>query len=121
VGSVSADDAAQILAQLVDLRDRGLRRPLPLPIAAGCAYANARHGGDTPPEALAKAATEWTRSYENTDRDHTLVWGEAATFAALSESAWPDEHWHPDEPNRFGQLACRLWFPVLDRETVDIP
>jgi exodeoxyribonuclease V gamma subunit len=121
IGGVSAADAVQILGQLADLRDRGLRQPLPLPIATGCAYANARHGGDEPAEALAKAATEWVKSYENTDRDHALVWGEAAAFSVLTQSPWPDEQWHDSEPGRFGRLACRLWFPVLDAETVDIP
>jgi exodeoxyribonuclease V gamma subunit len=106
---------------LIDIRDRGLRRPLPLPIATGCAYASARHGGDEPAEALAKAAAEWSKSYENTDRDHALVWGESPAFSVLTESAWPDEQWSAGEPDRLGQLACRLWFPLLDHETVDIP
>jgi exodeoxyribonuclease V gamma subunit len=124
VSGGSAAEAAQLLGQLVDLRDRGLRRPLPLPVATGCAYAQARHGGDEPAAALAKAASEWSSSYENTDRDHALVWGEAAQFSVLTDladPAWPDEHWYDGEPHRFGQLSCRLWFPVLDAENVDIP
>jgi exodeoxyribonuclease V gamma subunit len=121
VGGVAAADAVQILSQLIDLRDRGLRRPLPLPVTTGCAYANARHGGDDPAEAMAKATSEWSSSYENTDRDHALVWGETAAFSVLTEAPWPDENWYEDEPDRFGRLACRLWFPVLDVETVDIP
>ena len=121
LGGVSAADARQILGQLVDLRDRGLRQPLPMPVATGCAYANARHSGDDAAEALAKAAQEWKSSYENTDRDHALVWGEAPAFSVLNDAPWPDEQWHDGEPSRFGRLACRLWFPVLDVESVDIP
>ena len=68
-----------------------------------------------------KAAREWTSSYENTDRDHALVWGAAAPFSILTAAAWPDENWYDGEPDRFSQLACRLWLPVLDVENVDIP
>jgi exodeoxyribonuclease V gamma subunit len=112
----------RLLTEAVDLQDRGMRGPLPMPAATACAYAEVRHGGGDVADALTKAADQWKFSYENTDRDHALVWGEAPGFSLVTaERPWPDEDWYAAEPDRFGQLACRLWFPLLTHETVDIP
>ncbi len=108
------------LALLVDLRDRGLREPLPVFEETSHRYASAlRAGAESPGEDAARA---WTSEFgwDKEDRDpaHVLVLGGVRSFdeileiAPVADEAGPG--WAAGEPGRFGRLARRLWDPVLD-------
>jgi exodeoxyribonuclease V gamma subunit len=111
------------LALLVDLRDRGLREPLPLACDASAAYARAlREGGD--PMAAGRAAWESGFAFDKEDRqpEHQLALGGVRTFAELlAARPRPDEagmDWEETEATRFGRLALRLWSGLLGHEVV---
>jgi exodeoxyribonuclease V gamma subunit len=116
---VAPAGAPAVLAQLVELHDRGLREPLPIATKTSAAYAAARLGGDSREQALESAGRAWHDTRfpgEDEDRHHRYVWGEAAPLGdLLAEPSADDEPW-PDEPTRFGALACRLWAPLLAAE-----
>jgi len=112
--------AMELLGRVVDLRDRGLREPLPLYCATSHRYASAvRFGNESPEE---DAAGYWTSAYkwdkEDKEAEHVLVLGGVRSFAeVLTAGPAPDEcgpGWAPTEATRFGRLARRLWDPVLD-------
>ncbi|QNN55135.1 exodeoxyribonuclease V subunit gamma [Nocardioides mesophilus] len=115
--------AEQWLRELVDLYDRGMREPLPLPVKTACAYAEeavrSRRGGSSSP--LWKARREWeTDRYsatgipgEDADPSHVQVFGEHAPLECLLTEPRADEQWN-GEQHRLGQLALRLWGPLLD-------
>ncbi|WP_432476178.1 exodeoxyribonuclease V subunit gamma [Nocardioides sp. GXQ0305] len=100
--------AAQWLRQLVDLRDLGLRRPLPVPIATGCAWAEARVkellGADIDP-ALA-AEREWRTDPDNrfgipgedSDASHVRVYGRRAPVQRLLDDGLAEHAWTIWEP-----------------------
>ncbi|GAB2672359.1 exodeoxyribonuclease V subunit gamma [Thalassiella azotivora] len=117
-----ADDAALWLEQLVDLRDRGLRQPLPMAVRTSAAYATSRFAGDAVEQAVASAAEQWrlTRfgTGDSADREHELVWGRGAPLAVLLDppASGGEQEWWLDEPTRFGALARRLWEPLLRHE-----
>ncbi len=123
-GGVPAHQAAIVLGELVELYRRALREPLPLPVDAAHAYASVRVLGDTDFGALEAARKRWTDSFDgDQDRYHQRIWGQQAPLEALL-TAPPLEGEQPadaPEPTRFGALACRLWFPLLRAETVDVP
>jgi exodeoxyribonuclease V gamma subunit len=95
---------------LVDLRDEGLRRPLPLPVKTGAAWAEAHArelvGNDTPPYPAAER--EWRTDPfnqfgirgEDADPYHQRVWGPRAPLDLLVDAG-------------LGDLAWRLWEPLL--------
>ncbi len=110
------------LRELVDLYDRGMREPLPLPVKTACAYAEAaRRGSANSGSPEWKARREWeTDRYsptgipgEDADPAHVQVFGEHAPFECLLTPPRADEHWN-DERHRLGQYARRLWQPLLD-------
>jgi exodeoxyribonuclease V gamma subunit len=115
------DRAEQWLRDLVDLYDRGMREPLPMPPKTACAYAEEarrpQRGGD--PED--KARREWETDRfsatgipgEDADPSHVQAWGEHAPLECLLSPVRDDERWN-DQPHRLGQLALRLWGPLLD-------
>jgi exodeoxyribonuclease V gamma subunit len=115
-------DPAGVLRVLVELHERGLREPLPLPLGASLAYADVRFMGDDEHHALDKAAKAF-EPYEAEDRDHRTVWGTGVVFADVLEDKPTDD----DQPvgaadrerTRFGALSCRLWFPLLACESLD--
>ncbi|MGA8256265.1 MAG: exodeoxyribonuclease V subunit gamma, partial [Nocardioides sp.] len=102
--------AVDWLRDLVELRDEGLCRPLPLPIAAGAAWAegHARSflGEDVSPEDLADK--QWrTDPYnqfgiegEDADAYHRRAFGDSAPISVLAEAG-------------LGELAWRVWEPLL--------
>jgi exodeoxyribonuclease V gamma subunit len=112
--------AVDLLRDLVELRDRGLCEPLPLPLRTGHAYADAvrAHSGAT-----WKARSEWegsTGSPVPADRDdaaHVRVFGRDAPFDRLVAPPRSDERWN-HERSRLGQYALRLWQPLFDHEQV---
>ncbi len=126
--SLQAPDRATalgILADLVDLYDRGRCEPLPLPLAAAADYADRRRSGADQPTALGKARDVWQKTRENEDADAAMVWGPDAPFDVyLRDPPGPEEPaYFFDEPeaSRFAALACRLWLPLLDAETLAKP
>jgi exodeoxyribonuclease V gamma subunit len=115
--------AEQWLRDLVDLYDRGMCEPLPMPVKTACAYAEAAHlqqrsGNGSP---LDKARREWETDRfsphgirgEDADAAHVQVYGEDAPIECLLTPPRADEQWNA-EPHRLGRLAVRLWQPLLD-------
>jgi exodeoxyribonuclease V gamma subunit len=111
------------LRALVDLYDRGMREPLPLPVKTACAYAEEtarrlRSGSGSPEW---KARREWeTDRYsatgipgEDADPPHVQVYGEDAPVGLLLTPPRADEQWNA-ERHRLGRLAVHLWEPLLD-------
>nr|WP_227993070.1 exodeoxyribonuclease V subunit gamma [Pseudactinotalea sp. HY160] len=122
LGPLPARDAARELAVLVDIRDRGLTEPLPLPIRTSHAWAlaHADPGGNGHRQREA-AKKQWERGFkspvpgENEDPYHRLVWGELSTGALLEQQVRTDlgETWFSGVPSRLGQYALRLWQALL--------
>ena len=119
--------AMELLATVVDLRDAGLREPLPLYCATSHRYASAVRSGSEFPEE--DAADYWTSGYkwdkEDKEAEHVLVLGGVRTFAeVLAARPAPEEcgpGWATTEATRFGRLARRLWDPVLDAAAAGPP
>jgi exodeoxyribonuclease V gamma subunit len=109
VPPIDAALARDLLAELVDLYDRGMREPAPLYCKTSAAYA----AGDNP-------RTVWESARfdaEDADAEHELVLGGRVPFSVLMDAPQrADERWDPDETRRFGQWARRLWEPVLRHE-----
>lgn len=113
------EDAARVLAWLVDLHAWGRCEPLPLPLGASHTYAERRELGESEPDALDAADRAWT-DREADDSYHRFVWGEACPFRALlAPPAVPAEQFSEvgrAETSRFGVLARQLWSPLLAAE-----
>jgi exodeoxyribonuclease V gamma subunit len=118
-------DARLWLEQLVDVRDRGMRTPLPMPVKTAAAYATCRFAGESVEQAEAAANREWPDGRysfgEAGEAEHQLVWGSGAPISVLlSQQPSADEaRWWLDETTRFGQLARRVWHPLLDAERTE--
>jgi exodeoxyribonuclease V gamma subunit len=115
---IKAQAALPVLQQLVELYDRGLREPLPMPVKSAAEYAAHRLRGADVDDAEYRARMKWaTGSFPGEDDDaaHAQVWGRRAPFETLLTATPPDETWG-GEPHRFGELAVRMWFPLLDHE-----
>ncbi len=119
LGPIDPVEARRLLADLVDLRDRGLRAPLPMAVRTSESYANKRDRGTSVASAVNTAAFAWNTGKfpgEQDDEAHQLLWGPAPSLEALrSEAPWTDER-ASDETTRFGVLARRLWAPLLAAE-----
>jgi exodeoxyribonuclease V gamma subunit len=110
------------LRDLVDIYDRGMCEPLPLPVKTACAYAEAsadrRRGREIDPVEKASKAWQTDRfsAYgipgEDADVSHVQVFGESAPIDVLLAEPRSDESWN-DERHRLGQYAWRLWEPLL--------
>ena len=113
--------AIALLARLVELRQQGLREPLPLPCKTAERWADARRKGRDPAVA---AARDWTSGHrfpgEDADRCHQTVFGgirrldELLAVGPTAFESGPD--WAEDETSRLGRLARRLWDPILTQE-----
>ncbi|MEI5673160.1 MULTISPECIES: exodeoxyribonuclease V subunit gamma [unclassified Nocardioides] len=98
------------LRDLVELRDRGLREPLPIPVATASAWAEARvrelMGQDTPPVEAARRAWETDPHHafgiagEDADAFHQRVYGVGAPVERLLDAG-------------LGEHAWRVWEPLL--------
>jgi exodeoxyribonuclease V gamma subunit len=110
--------AAAVLRELVDLRDRGLREPLPLPLKASLTYARQRRTRATQDEALLKAGYDWQDGRfdgEQSNAAHRTVWGPKAPLPGVGSR--PEDGEECDgETTRFGALSMRLWSPLLAAE-----
>ena len=124
LGDVGAEDASGHLDSLVAMYRAGLCTPLPLPPKTSCAYAEKRAAGCSAETATSFAGRSWrsgtgqNEQGEYDDLYHQLVWGDADFSALLAEGPDPAEPSYSDEPHRFGQLARRLWTPMLDLEVM---
>jgi exodeoxyribonuclease V gamma subunit len=110
--------ATAVLRELVELRDRGLCEPLPLPLKASLSYARVRRTMATQDEALRKAGWDWDDGRfpgEQSLAAHVRVWGPGAPLPGLGEPPRPGEE-VDGETTRFGALAMRLWGPLLVAE-----
>ncbi len=121
-------EARAWLRELVDVYERGLREPLPLPVRTSLAYATdhvyAAAGRDADPDG--KAAREWTTPRfdetgfpkEDSDAWHVRAFGEHAPYSCLATPLRADET--PVGPrHRLGHYAWRVWGPLLDdRESI---
>ncbi|GAB0107503.1 exodeoxyribonuclease V subunit gamma [Nocardia sp. JMUB6875] len=114
--------ARGILRDLVAIRDEGLTEPLPIAPAASAVYAERRLAGGTPDDALLAAEQEFDGRFgENTDRYLRHILGPAPRFHQLTEAAAPALPGVESEPTRFGELARRLWNPLLTNENQGQP
>ena len=130
-GPLPPELAARLLADLLDVRDRGLCEPVPLPPKSSLAYAEAASrrrdaeaedpyaGRDrsTPLDAARRMwETDRGRAHavpgEHADPAFSHVLGENAPLEALFVGAGPNETWN-DEPTRFGRYALRVWEPEI--------
>src|SRR5690606_26207260 len=108
---------------LVVLRDRGLTEPLPLPVKASLAYAEARRTGADPADARFRAGQRWAGQKwvdgrpegEGAEPEHVRVHGPGAPLPATDQEPRAGEE-HPGETTRFGALAMRVWSPLLQNE-----
>jgi exodeoxyribonuclease V gamma subunit len=110
------DLAPAFLRQLVDVRDRGLREPLPLFTTASADWATAVRKGD---EGFDKAGYSWRGSDrvpgERDDPAHVRVYGAGVDLARVVGQPRDDEDWN-DEPTRAGRYALHVWTPLLSHE-----
>ncbi|HET7387300.1 MAG TPA: exodeoxyribonuclease V subunit gamma [Nocardioidaceae bacterium] len=116
--------AVEWLRALVDLYDRGLCEPLPLPVKTACAYAEAafraRHG-EPQVDPVREATRAWSTDRfspagipgEDADPAHVRVYGEHAELSCLTGPPRPDEQWN-DQRTRLGQYAWHVWGPLLE-------
>ncbi|QYJ03045.1 exodeoxyribonuclease V subunit gamma [Nocardioides panacisoli] len=111
--------ARDLLRDLVELRDRGLREPLPLPLKTSLAYARKRRTRVDAPQALSDVTRfEWSDGRfpgEQSQDEHVRVWGPRADLPGADRAPEPGEE-QPAEETRFGALALRLWGPLLTSE-----
>ncbi|GGL99784.1 exodeoxyribonuclease V subunit gamma [Nakamurella endophytica] len=115
-GPLEQPAALRTLAELVDLYDRGLCAPLPLPLKTGEAYANGRLWNPDAEDAVRAAQDKWTtRKFpgEDADHSHVRVWGRRTLTDLMAARPADDERW-TGEQSRFGELARRLWTPLLE-------
>ncbi len=117
VGPLPVERARDLLVDLVALRRDGLCEPLPVPMLSAHTYARVRRGGGSAEEAIAESRRTWTAGAgaERDDDAHALVWS-AADEVLTGPPGSPG-----GEPTRFGQLAMRVWMPLLDVEQVTRP
>jgi len=115
-GPLDQSKARTFLSQLVDLYDRGLREPLPLPLKTSVAYATAAARLDGLDRALFLARRAWATDKfpgEDADAAHAVVWGPAAPIEVLlQQQPGIDERW-AGETSRLGEMSLRLWGPLL--------
>jgi exodeoxyribonuclease V gamma subunit len=121
--------AVELLDQLVRVRDTGVCEVVPLPVATAQKWAEiyARTGKET--LADNQASREWLTADagfvpgEQDDPSWRRVMGDGAPYEALAGAPHADETWHPGVTSRLGQLALRVWGPVLQggAETIGRP
>lgn len=120
-------DPAGVLAGLLDIRAGGLREPLPLGPETSYTYAKRRRSNSSD-DARDFAAVTWTStsnvafrsSRENDEQSIRCVYGPDAPFSVWwDQPAPPAERWFADDPpNRFAQLALRVFGRLIDHEQI---
>jgi exodeoxyribonuclease V gamma subunit len=115
--------AHEQLATLIEVYDRGMREPLPLPCLTSAAYAEAvRSGANAEREAAKEWTSEWNFDHEDRDPEHEYVFGAAISFEELLAKPLREEELQADptrfELSRFGSYSRRLWDGLLAAEQV---
>ncbi len=124
LGPFGAEEAAEQLAVLVDLFDRGMREPLPLACRTSAAYAAAAASGGNPIQAATK---EWESGFnwpkEDGEPEHEMVFRRrlppGLLFVAPARDDEQGPGWAATEQSRFGRYARRLWDPLLAAERLE--
>lgn len=116
-------DARDWLRRLVDVYERGLREPLPIPVRTAEAWANDHHlvlrGANGRPDAQALRRWETPRfndsGFPGDDADawHVRAWGPDAPYASLASGLRADEEAAAQGPHRLGHYAWLVWGPLL--------
>ncbi len=122
--SAPADPLA-VLKELVELRERGLRSPLPVAPLASPTYAERRFAGVSAADAWRDAVEKWSGRFgDAVDRSMVYLLGESAPLTALTEGQWelprPGAVASGSE-TMFETLACAVWRPLLASEEVRRP
>ena len=116
-GPVPPTLAREVLRQLVEIYDKGLREPLPMPLKSSAEYAQAVRSGRGEDVATSSAERKWVSDkYPNEDADlpHVLVWGDGAPFSVVTAAApGPGEDWS-GAGSRWAEFALRVWTPLLN-------
>ncbi|WP_433666145.1 exodeoxyribonuclease V subunit gamma [Nocardia sp. CA-136227] len=114
--------ARGLLRELALLRDEGLTEPLPIAPSASATYAERRLAGASPEDALHAASQDFDDRFgEHTDRYFRHILGRSPRFDQLTEAAAAVSPGVESEPTRFGELARRLWNPLLTNENQGQP
>lgn len=128
LGPVDPENAQAFLAELLDVYERGMVEPIPLPLKTGATWAETM-GGDW--ERGGAAYRDWHRGRfegEQDDAYHVLVWGPDLPLrpdtglpveqqrGLLADHPREDEMWSATQQTRLGQYAVRVWAPLLQHE-----
>ncbi|MCD6638538.1 MAG: exodeoxyribonuclease V subunit gamma, partial [Nocardioides sp.] len=123
VAPVPEPQAREWLRDLVDVYERGLREPLPIPVRTAEAWAGehelALRGGNALPDLRARKKWETPRfndaGFPGDDADawHVRAWGPEPPYAALAAPLRPDEAETAQGPHRLAHYAWRIWGPLL--------
>jgi len=122
-GGIAREEALELLDRLVDLRDRGLCEPIPLPLKTSAAWAQRYLRDGDQVDATTRAAGEWVsdrnRGFrkEQEDPSHAFVYGGGdVPLERILGTPADDECWDPQITSRLGQLAVRVWRPLIEGE-----
>lgn len=120
-GGHDRDRALELLDQLLEVRDLGLRSPIPLPLQTSYVWAESylREGHDDA-AARNKARGAWESdpgaafAKEQHEPSHQFVHGGVVPLRAILGTPLPGEIWDKTVPSRLGQFALRVWRPLLE-------
>ena len=106
--SAPVDGAADLLRDLVAIYDAGMSEPLPLPLKACSAWADA---ADPEAPGARRRSTSGPDRFpgEDADPEQVLVWGAGRPARRLLEQRPRPGEECDGEGTRLGALACRLW------------
>ncbi len=113
--AVDARWATTVLADLIELRAKGLREPIPFSPKASAEYAALRSRDRQPALYRRRLDKLWA---EDRDEAYERFFGKGASFDALlvQPSISSEERGSLAEPSRFGTLARRVFQPLLSVE-----
>ncbi|MGU3294731.1 exodeoxyribonuclease V subunit gamma [Williamsia sp. M5A3_1d] len=104
-------DPMPVLQSLIDLRDKGLSQPLPLPSSAAAVYADRRFAGSDHGDGIEAARRDFGDRFGDIhDRHLSLVFADGF-----------DEILAAEEPIGFAMAAATIWRPLLTAERIDTP
>ena len=102
----------EVLRDLVAIYDIGRCEPLPLPLKASYAWAEAYVQGRDPVYTAGKRWASGSFPGEDVHPPHARVWGSGAALRKLMQPLRPGEE-SAGQTNRFAAYAARLWLPLL--------